>query len=242
MSQLVDLKQRLSAIETIQKVTHAMRLISMSVHTHLTRYEKFHAHYANELLALFQRVQELSPQWTPPVFSSSQYTTPYTLFIIIGSQKGLCRTFNTLLLDLFEKEYKHFDSTQRYSLIVIGAKALSSLPKKYVSRVVETYPYLSKQTVGSIAQSLTQCILKDAPYTTIRIYGNRSKSFFNQLPYAEDLFPTTTPVQLNELSPSPLYDYIWETTPEETLPSLFNHALEARIHHLLFLSLLAEQA
>ena len=37
MSQLIQMRQRIKAIETIKKVTQAMRIISMSTHTRLKR-------------------------------------------------------------------------------------------------------------------------------------------------------------------------------------------------------------
>ena len=40
MSQLIQMRHRIKAIETIRKITHAMRLISMSMHSRLKAKEE----------------------------------------------------------------------------------------------------------------------------------------------------------------------------------------------------------
>ena len=42
MAQLIQMRQRIKAIETIKKITHAMRLIAMSTHLRLRTKKKSH--------------------------------------------------------------------------------------------------------------------------------------------------------------------------------------------------------
>ena len=50
MSQLIQMRQRIQAIETIKKVTHAMQLISMSLHTRLQKQSVSRDIYRQNLL------------------------------------------------------------------------------------------------------------------------------------------------------------------------------------------------
>ena len=50
MAQLIQMRQQIHAIETIKKITHAMRLISMSSHSQMTNKIIFIQNYKKELL------------------------------------------------------------------------------------------------------------------------------------------------------------------------------------------------
>ena len=73
MAQLITMRQRIKAVETIKKITHAMRLISMSSHSRL-RHKKIHLEtYKNAFQALWSRVKHLVPP-TPPAASAVNQT------------------------------------------------------------------------------------------------------------------------------------------------------------------------
>ena len=64
MARLIQMRQRIKAIETIKKVTHAMRLISMSNHSRLKNKEENITRYKNEINNLFVTLKEQVPSWT----------------------------------------------------------------------------------------------------------------------------------------------------------------------------------
>ena len=63
MSKLIQLRQRSKAIETIKKITHAMRLISMSTHSHLQRLQDSLTKYTREVDHLFAQLMSCAPKW-----------------------------------------------------------------------------------------------------------------------------------------------------------------------------------
>src|SRR5262245_45554237 len=93
MSHIATIRQRIKAIQTIQKTTSAMRLIAMSLQGRLRKKESLCAAY-RDAIARIRSIhetdrkerkgtqEEVIPKATPP------------LTILIGSQKGLCGTFN----------------------------------------------------------------------------------------------------------------------------------------------------
>lgn len=94
MEQLIVMKQRIKAVETIKKVTHAMRLISMSSHTRLLEKKKNLTEYKETFESLWGSVQAV----LPPIKEGPTRGTPKQLIILVSSQKGLCGTFNTALI------------------------------------------------------------------------------------------------------------------------------------------------
>ena len=132
MSKLIQLRQRIKVIETIQKITHAMRLISMSVHSHLKRDENPLTTYIHSLEKVFAQLQLYAPNWSHQIIHPKKTTNQNTLIIVIGSQKGLCGSFNLNLFRLcdhciedvptFKGENSHF--------IGIGQKAVDFLKER----------------------------------------------------------------------------------------------------------------
>ena len=92
MSQLIQMSRRIKAIETTKKITQAMRLISISLHTRLKKLNNNFQFYE-------KKIEEISLIG----FSSKliDINSNKSLFIVIGSQKGLCGTFNNNLALFF---------------------------------------------------------------------------------------------------------------------------------------------
>ncbi|EKE02847.1 MAG: hypothetical protein ACD_20C00324G0001, partial [uncultured bacterium] len=67
MSKLIQLRQRIKAVETIKKITHAMRLIAMSSHSQLKNSQPTITSYTRELKIIFQQLRLHAPQWHHPI-------------------------------------------------------------------------------------------------------------------------------------------------------------------------------
>ena len=94
MSQLIQMQRRIKAIATTKKITQAMRLISISLHTRLKKAE-------DNLQKYNSIISEI-----PNIDFVSQYlnsNAEKNLYIIIGSQKGLCGTFNNQIAGFYNK-------------------------------------------------------------------------------------------------------------------------------------------
>ena len=92
MAQLIQMRQRIKAIQTIKKITHAMRLISMSTHSRLRTKAPQIEQYQQEVATMFKKVQYAAPEWKNEFIHPETKNRP--LIILAGSQKGLCGNFN----------------------------------------------------------------------------------------------------------------------------------------------------
>ena len=93
---LIQIRQQITAVETIKKITHAMRLISMSSHSRMRGLQEPLATYTNLINSFFSRILQYAPDWTHPLMSPDQNTP--ALIIAVGSQKSLCGSFNVNLM------------------------------------------------------------------------------------------------------------------------------------------------
>ena len=235
MSQLIQMNQRINAIETIKKITHATRLIAMSAHTRLAHKEPALKNYKQEISKLFSQLA--SCQDGPISFFSPNEKSKGSLIILAGSQKGFCGTFNIALFKFFKLKFKTL--TKDDSIIAIGKKASDHLIKKKIEPL-ETFSNLSSATLNNITELLTETILKNLPnYKKVLIVSNEPVSFFLQKPHVTQVFPAHTPDSKKSCN---LDTYIWPESQLEILAHLGKLYLTANIQGLLFSSLVAEQA
>jgi F-type H+-transporting ATPase subunit gamma len=234
MAQLITMRQRIRAIETIRKITQAMRLISMSSHSRL-RHKKAHLErYKKAFQQLWQRVRHAGILPLEPVITE----TPAHLIILAGSQKGLCGTFNSSLFKFFEHAVPVF--TPEHHFIAVGKYAATYF-KQRDTVLLASYATFTSAHYISIAQAITTLILEaPTPYTSVTIYSNTSKSFFVQNPSKFTLIPFKEPEE--STLPQEPSDYLFEQSPQELSTVIQQLMISVTLQEFLFESLLAEQA
>lgn len=236
MSQLIQLNQRIKAVETIYKVTHATRLIAMSAHTRLASREPFLVHYREEVKKLFSQTLATNHNLRDQ-FIQTNPQAPGALIIVIGSQRGFCGSFNSGLCKFFEFHLAQFGTQSTY--ISIGKKATDLLVKTGI-RPAETLSNLSSTTLPAVADVLTNIIMRSAQnYQSITVLANAPKTFFSQRPAQTVILPLP---QIPTVSSTLADDYVWQEPPEIVLKELFQLYIHVSIQSLLFSSLVAEQA
>jgi F-type H+-transporting ATPase subunit gamma len=239
MSKLIQLRQRSKAIETIKKITHAMRLISMSTHSHLQRLQDSLTKYTHEIDLLFAQLMSYAPTWRNPIIHPEEDMPPNTAVILIGSQKGLCGSFNTLLFKLFTKAMATRNDPQ-FDLITVGQKAIDFSKTYERGKLKQTYAKFTAHRLISIAREITHIIIHAEPhYSSIIIFSNFSQSFFTQKPHITTIIPIT-PIENPDTTDK--NEFSWEESPEALLDDLLPQYIESQLQHALFQSLVAEHA
>jgi len=240
MSQLIQLRQRIKAIETTKKITHAMRLISMSSHTRLRTQEEPLKRYIQLSRSLMQKIKNNTPGWHHPFIANAGTKDTKPLIILIGSQKGLCGNFNSTLFHLFFQTYGHLIT--KINLIVIGKRAVDFAYEKKFSSLRAAYPEFTSRTLPTIVHELMNVILSEnTPFSSVVIVSNKLKTFFIQKPQITQIIPFD---HQGEHAHSDLIneEYHWEQPPTEILNSLLQQVIESQMYYLFFQSLVAEQA
>lgn len=241
MAQLIQMRQRIKAIETIKKITHAMRLISMSTHSRLKTKEVSFSNYQKAINNLFADVHAFAPDWQHPILYPSKAHKQKELIILVGSQKGLCGGFNTNLLKFFERRSAKQKTPVTTDYIAVGRKAINYLKETHAQKMIAANDTFNMLTLGNITRSITREIMDfGREYTHVKVFSNVLKTFFSQKPEETPIIP----FQENnaQRKRTDLSDYVWENTPHEVLDALARQSLEAHVQYMLFQSLLAEQA
>lgn len=238
MSKLIQLRQRIKAIETIKKITHAMRLIAMSTQSQLKASQKPFSAYIDELETIFSKLIKHTPEWNNPIIHPSDNSAHRTLVIVVGSQKGLCGSFNTNLFKLLNTSLEDYNNTNT-TFITVGQKVIDFFRTKKNITLQHSYEKFTMQKLPTIAQELAHTIMTARePYSHVIFYSNTFKSFFAQIPKKITLIP----FEKKEPTKVSHTEYLWEQPAEELLNSFLHQYIESRIHFILFESLLSEHA
>lgn len=239
MSFLIQLRDRIKGIDTIKKITHAMRLISMSSRSRLKSKEEPLREYIQTATQLLTRIQPHAPHWQNPLINPNPDSPERHLIILIGSQRGLCGNFNTVLFRFFETIVPEKKSS--LSFILVGKKAINYLENNRNYNIIKQFPDLHAKTITTISAEITHLVTKEeANFTTVSVISNKLKTFFVQKPHETILIPFT--FDRSASHSTQLEEYYWEQSPEQLLDQLTYQLLEINIHYLLFQSLLAEHA
>jgi F-type H+-transporting ATPase subunit gamma len=239
MAQLIQIKQRISTVETIKKITHAMRLVSMSAHVHLTREQRTFQQYYTRIMTLFEKLRNAYSAWHNDIIQPTIPLYEKPLIILIGAQKGLCGTFNSSLFHTFSE---HMIKTHYHNpyIIPIGKRAADFARTFHNAQISSEFVYLNTNTAAVIANAITARIFEaTTPFSRVLVVSNTIKTFFMQQPQCTQIIPLSQEKN-NALILSD--EYIWDQDPHSLLTMIGRYFITSQIHNLLLQSLLAEHA
>ncbi len=251
MAQLAQLRQKIKSIQTTKKITHAIRLVSMSLYNKLDKLDAPLKNYTKNIKNLFVHLLPAAPQWKNRLLFPEDVFDATPLCIIIGTSKGLCGSLNSNLIRYLETSL-FIEKQQKPKFIAIGLRAIKIVKDKEFGELVCTYTELSSNNFIAIADDLVDKIVYGPThYSSVTFYSNQALSFFTQKPGKMSLIP---------MSLEPLYDKekntqtfeeekpldgdscIWEQDSGQVLDYLSIRYLRSSIIHILFQALRAEHA
>lgn len=244
MSKLIEMRHRIKVVQTIKKVTHAMRLIAMSTHARVKNRMPPLKIFEQTIHTLVQNIRAEESGWTHNIiWPDVNQKMKQPLLILIGSQKGLCATFNTNLLSFFNADFKRYKPRDT-GLIVVGKKIIEQAQSSLNSRsITMQFPNYTQSKVQSIAQEITDHLWHvKKPYTSVIIYFNQQKTFFMQLPTKYVLIPFQALDRKESPTVLPKEPYLWQQEPKKILDQLAFMLIKTTLQGILYKSLIAEQA
>lgn len=240
MSELIQLRRRIKAVETTKKIAHAMKLIAISTHTRMRPTITTFKNFANETRAIFDRIWYQIPSWHHPIVTPP--ANEKHLIIVIGAQRGLCGGFTLMLSQTFESLMQEGHKLNKKSeVIAVGKKTIEYIKNSSYPHTIRTYDTINQETVDQIAQEITRHIMYvSIPYSSVSVVANHAKTFFVYRSTKTILVPFEKPT--NIVPSSTDHEILWHSSPQQVLDSMVQTRLEASLHLLLIESLFSEQA
>ena len=152
MSQLIQLKQRIKAICVIKKITHAMRLISMSSRLKMIKHSENLKIFRDEITPLLCSLENVHPS------IDENQSFHKNIWILIASEKGLCGNFNTTIFNYFQSQLQLIN-TDDYNFIAVGKEAGEFLTEQGI-KMIARYDKLSTNQLEKTATLLYEFLLK----------------------------------------------------------------------------------
>jgi len=235
MSQLIQLKQRIKAIQVIKKITHAMRLISMSSRLKMIKHSENLQFFRDEITPLLCSLENVHPS----IDQNQSFNK--NIWILIGSEKGLCGNFNNIIFNHFQEQLKNIN-IKEYSFITVGKEAGDYLSEQGI-KITARYDKLSTNHIEKTASLLYEYLLehKDS-YQTVTCFYNKSKTFFVQEPCRYQLLPVKPQDSCSINDSVNLDNYYWAQPPADVILCIFQSFLKLNVLFILSQSIISEQS
>ncbi len=255
MSHLVQLRQKIRSIQSTKKITHALRLVSMSSYNKLDKANAPLNVYAQSVKTFFRDVLIYAPEWKSSLFFPQDILDSNPLYIIVATSKGLCGSLNSNLLRYLDTSL-FIEKQQKPTFIAIGQKAISYVKEHDLGDLAWSYTELNSNNFIALADDLVDKITSNpTAYSSVSFFSSYAKSFFSQqaqkftlIPMSLDISDKTNDIDKNKTQTTVNEDEssfdapIWEQNKEQILDYLAIRYLRSSIINILFQALRAEHA
>jgi len=241
MGNLKEIRTRISSIESTQKITSSMKLVSAAKLRRAQTAIQYLRPYSEKLNDILHNlsVSGGSMEEMPLV----EKREPRNIIIVaITSNKGLCGAFNANIVKavhhLVEDQYAAQHRDGRVQLICLGKKGREQLSKTYpillFNEEIIDNPDFS--TLSSIGTMLTERFLKHEVDKIDIVYNQ----FLNAATQRVTVEPFLPIANSEEETSSAKHDYIIEPSPEELLTELIPKILKTQLYKTLCDSVASE--
>jgi|FaiFalFF_MnMetaG_3_1042247.scaffolds.fasta_scaffold03717_5 F-type H+-transporting ATPase subunit gamma len=252
MPALRDIRRRINAVRSIQKITKAMKMVAAARLRRAQERIISARPYAKRIEEIIQRFVSVFETSQNPLLQKREVKS--IGIVVVTADRGLCGSFNTniirTVLNLIEKRKKELPPDGKIKLICVGKKGYDyfSRHRKGIE-IFAGYPGVFKRTIeiSDVREIMSKVVggFLSGEFDKVEIVYNEFKSIVQQRIVIEDFLPIVP--KFEAVKPSkgvkvPLVEYIYEPAPIEILNSLLPKYLETHILRVLLESNAAEQA
>ncbi|QJG67002.1 ATP synthase F1 subunit gamma [Mycoplasma phocoenae] len=238
MADLLNIKHRIDSVTTTKKITKAMELVATAkLGRTKNDYDKIKIYY-DRVQSIFDNLMVHSEEIEKTInVEGSKNGVPKSLYIIIGSDLGLCGAYNANLVKLV-KENINKDSL----MIVIGSKMLNAF-KKYDNQIIQSFIKIGDTLEYSLAQVISKKIYDTIQEIYVKDVNIIYTEYINSIttnPVIKQIYPIKEKTQTSEVPKIDLS--IYEPSPSYILASSFGMYFEAEMYLALGSSKLSEMS
>lgn len=196
MANLRDIRNRISSVNNTQQITKAMKMVAAAklrkAQDRMTQTRP----YASKIEEVAGRLAENSDATNPVMRKPEEVKT--VLFIVVGSDRGLCGGFNNNLFKEVEsrlhKDFQNHLDNKTLSLVTIGKKASAHF-KKRKYKVTNSFPGffddIQYDAASKIMEAATSQFV-EGDFDEVYIAYNEFKSVIAQNRKVQKVLPIDT--------------------------------------------------
>ena len=242
MGNLKEIRTRISSIESTQKITSSMKLVSAAKLRRAQSAIQYLRPYSEKLTEILHNLSSSAGSMeVMPLFEKRQ--PEKVVIVVITSNKGLCGAFNANIIKavnhLVEENYATQHAAGNVNLICIGKKGYEQLHTSYPilqhNEALLDNPEFTE--IAGICDQLTDKFIKHE-IDKVDIVYNQFLNAATQRITVEEFLPLSS--SLEEEAPTTNNDYIIEPSPEEVLTELIPKILRNQLYKTLCDSIASE--
>ncbi|HPS72325.1 MAG TPA: ATP synthase F1 subunit gamma [Bacteroidales bacterium] len=243
MASLKEIRNRIVSVQSTQKITGAMKLVSAAklrrAQTAIIGLRPY-SNKLNDILSNLSASVENSEN--SPLFA--QRDLKKVLLIVITSNRGLCGSFNSSIIKevskIVESKYKSQFESGNLELICIGKKGKEQLEKKF--NIVGFYDTILDKAafdqIAVIAEQLMQDYTVEK-YDKVEVLYNKFINPATQRIELENYLPIEN-IQSEQTIQNNVVEYIFEPSQAELLDVLIPKILKIQLYKTLLDSIASE--
>lgn len=245
MANLRDIRNRIESVKNTQQITKAMKMVAAAKLRKAQDRIIETRPYSYKLKEVVARLARNADENN--ILLRKPEKTERVIFIIVGSDRGLCGGFNNNLFKEVEKrignDFSEYRENGNLSLLTLGSKATKHFGKRKYN-VVESFPGFFDSLVFSNASEIMQSIIgqfKSGEYDAVYLAYNEFKSVIAQNRIIENVLPIEPKSLLEDEEAENNIDYIYEPDVNAILDQLLPLHLNMQLWKAILESNAAEQ-
>jgi len=241
MASLKEVKSRILSVNSTQQITKAMKMVAAAKLRHAQdRVIKLRP-YSDKLITILNNLSSSSGSDSKLLVERK---INKVLLIVIGSDKGLCGSFNSSVIkftnQLIENNYKNLYENKNLTILPIGKKMFDHYKKRNFVILDKFWSILKKSSYDDVADIseflMNEFILEN--YDKIDIIFNEFKNVAVQNTMSSTFLPVH---KVNDSDVKNDTNYIFEPNKKDILNKLIPKALTANLFKTVLESNASEQ-
>ncbi|MDZ7714721.1 MAG: ATP synthase F1 subunit gamma [Balneolaceae bacterium] len=246
MANLRDIRNRIESVQNTQQITKAMKMVAAAKLKKAQDRIIETRPYSFKMQEVVARLAKNADENN--ILLKKPEKTENILFVVIGSDRGLCGGFNNNLFKVVEKriedDFADYNNSGNLSLITIGQKASKYFGKRDY-KVKDAYPgFFDELVFGEVAEIMKGIIaeFKDGNFDAVYLAFNEFKSVIAQNRVIEPVLPIEPSSLLDDSEEADEnLDYIYEPDVDSILDELLPLHLNIQFWKAILESNAAEQ-
>lgn len=245
MANLRDIRDRISSVKNTQQITKAMKMVAAARLKKAQDRIMAARPYSFKMKEIITRLvanSDLNLSLLQP-----RKETNRVLFLIIGSDRGLCGGFNNNLFKVIEQEisenYAAHHQNDTLDLICVGDKPYRHFRNRNYNIVDKHIGFFDSLNFESTAQIMRDVVsdYTSGKYDKVILCFNEFKSVISQNRIVEQVLPINENFNSDNAEEIPEIDYIFEPEPREILEVLLPRFLNVQLWRAVLESYGSEQ-
>ncbi|MDH4227241.1 MAG: ATP synthase F1 subunit gamma [Deltaproteobacteria bacterium] len=226
MATLSDIKRRIKSVKNTRQITKAMKMVSAAKLRKAQEAIVAARPYAEKVRDLVDAISKKSLPHSHPLLSKQNANSGAIEIVLITSDRGLCGSFNTVLIRTTERLIRE-NKGKKIGLHVVGRRAVDHFKNRKDIELLNRRNFGSgrptMKTAADIAVDITGGYMKDRCDEAYIVYSE-FQSAMTQRPVAQKVLPV-----LEKGAEAPYEGYIYEPSPEAVLDELLPKYIEVQI-------------